>query len=284
MISLRAVTLLTVILSAAVPRAAVAQSALRIDTLFSPSLQRMTVCSILVPDASDTTVAYPVLYLLHGYSGNHLDWFTRTRLNDDVRGWPLLVVMPAAENSWYVNARMNGKNRYEDFLMVDLPRHVRQHYRVDTLRQGIAGLSMGGYGAIMLALRHPGRFCFAGSLSGALVVPRDIDEIAKATWGRSIAPSVLEAFGTEADSFRDHHDVFRLFRAAADSGAPFLYFATGIQDAFPTFLSAHRELTDSLRSVGALYEYHEVPGNHSWGFWDAELPNLLQRFRAVAGF
>lgn len=261
-----------------------AQSVVRVDSLSSDALQKTQRYAVLLPAEDDSSRRYPVLYLLHGYAGNHLDWSKRTRLAEYVRGWPLIVVMPEAGNSWYVNARSGAGCRYEDFMISDLPRHVQERYNVDTLCQGIAGLSMGGYGAVMLALRHPGRYRLAGSLSGAVAIPREIDEMQRATWGRSIGPSVLAAFGQTPGDFRDEHDLFLLFRNTAKAGAPYLYLVAGIQDEFPTFLPAHRALADSLRSVGAAYEYHELPGKHNWQFWDAQLPGLLARLRAVLEF
>jgi len=189
--------------------------------------------------------------------------------------------MPDAANSWYVNSVTREDERFEDFIVSDLRNHITTHYTVDTTRIGIAGLSMGGYGAIMLALRHPDIFRFAGSLSGALSVPRDIDEREKSIWGRHNISNLKEVFGSSSGPFWDAHDPLLIYRKVPQDRLPYLYFVMGTSDGFETFLPAHRLLTDSLRSYGAQYEYHEVPGGHSWSVWDRNIGPLVDRMMEI---
>ncbi|MEX2088530.1 MAG: alpha/beta hydrolase-fold protein, partial [Bacteroidota bacterium] len=144
-----------------------AQSSVRVDSFFVSSLGRTKSITLLLPESYNPQVLYPVLYLLHGYSGDHTDWMKLTKLAVYAGRLPLIIVMPDAENSWYVNSATVEQDRFEDYVVHDLHRFIRQRYPIDTMKQGIAGLSMGGYGAIMLAMKHPTRFQFAGSLSGA---------------------------------------------------------------------------------------------------------------------
>ena len=259
------------------------QSSVRVDSFYAPSLGRIKSVSVLLPEPYNPSVRYPVLYLLHGYSGDHTNWASLTKLGTYVDKLRLIVVMPDAENSWYVNSATVDQDRFEDYVMKDLPRHIQQRYSVDTAKQGIAGLSMGGYGAIMLALKHPTRFRFVGSLSGALSYPRAMADTLR-TPGRNLLPSLRRAFGERNVDFQNRHDAMLLAQEAARDSLPYFYFVIGTSDGFRDFLPAHRALTDQLRASGAHYEYHETPGGHSWQYWDREIQPLLSRMKSVLAF
>lgn len=253
----------------------------KVDSLFSPSLNKTQRYTILLPADRTSQQRYPALLLLHGYGGDHSNWTSFTRIAEYVKGLSLIVVMPEGGNSWYVNSPTEPERRFEDYIVYDLRRHLAQRYGADTTRMAIAGLSMGGFGATMLALKHPRLFRFAGSLSGALSFSRDLlDTTTRA--GRLIAASFrpLHANPKALREFRDKYDLFRFAKTTADS-LPYLYFSIGAQDGFLEFLPAHRELTDILRLRGVAYEYHEVPGGHDWPFWDREVQPLLKKMMEV---
>ena len=260
-----------------------AQSIVRVDSFFMPSLGRVKKLSVLLPSKYDPTKRYAVLYLLHGYTGGHEDWVTKTNLRDYVKDIPLIVVMPDAENSWYVNSFTEPNQRFGDYVAHDIPHYMETMYSIDTTRQGIAGLSMGGYGALMLALRHPSTYKFAGSLSGAITFPRGMNDTTRPA-ERSLHASLRRAFGEKTSGFRNAHDVFLLYRQTSKDSLPYIYMVIGIQDAYRTFLPAHRAFTDLLRTYGAAYEYHETPGGHNWQFWDNEIRPLIDRMREVLRF
>ena len=264
-------------IAALFPWGALAQSTAKIDSFYSPSLGSMKAYTIILPDHYSPSHRYPVLYLLHGYSGGYRDWIDRTGILRYVSGSSFIVVMPDAGNSWYVNSFENLSDQYENYMIDDLPHHIRSLLSIDTTRQAIAGLSMGGYGALVLAFRHPGTFCFAGSLSGALSVPVDIPEWEHHAWGFSIAPNLKQTFGPRPGPFWNDHDLFQLFRRTPVARFPYCYIVTGEQDGFTNFLPAARALADSLRGIGARYEYHETPGSHNWKFWDSQIQPLLKR-------
>lgn len=262
----------------------IGQPAAHIDSMYAPSLGRTKTFVVLLPSGYDPSQRYPVLYLLHGWGGSSRDWTSKTNIQKYVENFPLIVVMPDAENSWYVNSYAEAQNRFEDYLINDVPRYIQHKYAVDTTRQSIAGLSMGGYGAIMLALKHHKKFLFTGSLSGAIAIPREIDNRKDSSGVNGIAPSLRKAFGETENSFRTAHDPFVLYKNASPDLLPYIYLVIGIQDGYPTFLPRHREFTDSLRAYGAAYEYHETPGKHSWQFWDREIQPLLRRMRQIMKF
>jgi putative tributyrin esterase len=170
--------------------------------------------------------------------------------------------------------------RFEDYIVEDLPRIVGSKYNVDTGRTAIAGYSMGGYGAIMLALRHPGRYRFAGSVSGAINLPHNAESF-RAGANQASKESFIRAFGSEPGEFFDRHDILLLAMKSRRGAMPYLYFSTGVQDGYSSFLPAHRILTDSLRAHEMAYEYHELPGKHNWAFWDLEIRPLMKRVQEV---
>ena len=262
---------------------AFAQPLVRVDSFFMPSLGRTKKLSVLLPANYDPLKRYPVLYLLHGFTGVHEDWWKRTKLQQYVKDIPMIVVMPDAENSWYVDSFTEPNEQFETYLVKDIPHYVQTMYSVDSTRQGIAGLSMGGFGALMLGLRHPSHFEFVGSLSGAIAFPRGMNDTTRPA-ERALLPSLKRVFGEKTSGFRNAHDVFLLYRQTSKDSLPYIYMAIGIQDGYRTFLPANRAFTDLLRTYGAAYEYHETQGGHNWQFWDNEIQPLIIRMRAVLKF
>ncbi|MDQ3421267.1 MAG: alpha/beta hydrolase-fold protein [Acidobacteriota bacterium] len=144
-------------------------------SLQSAALGRTMKYRVLMPaDYATSQRRYPVLYLLHGLGGDYKDWTTRTNLAEYSRTLPLIIVMPDGENSWYTNAANAPEERFEDYILTDLQADVAAKYRTINSRHGrtIAGLSMGGYGALKMALRRPGAFAVAASFSGAFSASR----------------------------------------------------------------------------------------------------------------
>ena len=263
------------------------QSRIQTGNFYSASVHDTMRIVILLPTNYDHTRSYPVLFLLHGYGGNEKDWTAKTKLESYTADLPMIIVMPEGKNSWYVNSETDPNSRYEDYIMHDLPEYVNLNYPIDTMREAIAGLSMGGYGALVLALRHPDRFMFAGDLSGALTIPGVVDSVLAhpnkpaPDQQDPILPSIIKAFGKDNKRFRDDHNLFVLVKRDRSERLPYIFCAVGIQDGYRGFLPAHRVFTDMLRKYGKLYEYHEVPGVHNWRFWNEEIQPLLARMAIV---
>lgn len=242
---------------------------------------------VLLPVGYDAARHYPVFWLLHGYGGNDANWLDLTKLVHDAAPYQMIVVMPAVGDTWYVDAVHDTTQRVEQYMVRELPAEIEKHFSVDTTRQAIAGLSMGGYGALMLALRHPNRYTIAGGLSAAISVPSTYDSVTK----RVAEKSLVHAFGALVTQ-GGAADVFYLIHAvtkASDAGnlpnkrLSYFFVAIGESDDFPTFVPANRAFTDSLRVHRVAYEYHEVPGKHSWKVWGGELPPLLEAVWAHIG-
>ena len=242
-----------------------------LDAAFhSKSLSREARYRVLLPASySESDRRFPVLYLLHGLYGDRTNWSELTKLSDFARSLELIVAMPDAGNSWYMNSAAHPEDRYNDFIVRDFIPEIEARYRTHSSRatRAVAGLSMGGYGALKFALQHPSLFFFAGSMTGALSAPLLLaDEVAEFREG------LLAAFGPPADPRRAENDVFSLARAADPGALPYLYLDCGIQDGF---LSINRQFAAFLQSRSIAYEFHELPGAHEWPYWDSRLPVVL---------
>src|SRR6266480_3365221 len=116
---------------------------------------------------------YPVLYLLHGLTGHYSDWLTKTNVADYATQYRMIVVMPEGKDGWYTDSATVPNDKYESYILKELIPDVQKRYRTIETRfgRGVAGLSMGGYGALKFGLKSPDTFMFAASLSGALAEP-----------------------------------------------------------------------------------------------------------------
>ena len=233
---------------------------------------------VLVPaDYERSARRYPVLYLLHGRTGDENDWWTRTNLSLYATRYHLIIVTPGVGDSWYANSAADPRARYEDAITRDLIPHIDARYRTLANWHGraIAGLSMGGLGAIKFALRYPHLFAFAASFSGAFDVPRTdgLDETDER------ARDIRRIYGPRDSATRRENDPFLLLERLAPEPArlPYLYVATGAGDPLPQVLLSNPRFADALRERKIAYEYHERPGAHDWLFWDAEIKFALER-------
>lgn len=238
--------------------------------LQSASLGRPMCYRILFPSDYGEGGRFPVLYLLHGLYGDYLNWDTRTHLEDYAQKLHLLIVMPDADDSWYTNSATVPADKFEDYVAKDLISEIDGKYR--TIRErhtrGVAGLSMGGYGALKLALKYPELFSFAGSLSGALNAAQNLDALRP-----EFRAKLLEVFGNPGGRTRTENDIFTLLKASPKDDHPYLYLACGSGD---FFLEANRAFANQLSSRKIAYEYHETAGGHDWEYWDRALLPLLQ--------
>jgi len=210
-----------------------------------------------------------VLYLLHGLYGDYLNWDTRTGLENYALSLPILIVMPDAGDSWYTNSATVPADKFEDYIASDLIAEVDAKYRTiaDRHQRAIAGLSMGGYGAIKLGLKYPELFAFAGSLSGAFNAPQNLDELRP-----NFRAKLLQVYGKRGNPVRNENDVFEILKTPHSDGTPYFYLACGTSD---FFLQVNRSFVDQISLAKLVYEYHETPGGHTWEYWDENLNALL---------
>jgi len=224
---------------------------------------------VLPVDYATTTTRYPVLYLLHGLFGHNTDWSTRTNIADYASRYRLIVVMPEGGDGWYVGT-------YETYIVKELIPDVDARYRtiVDRRGRAVAGLSMGGYGALKFAVKYPGTFSVAASMSGALDPAVRSDKNPGFAW-EVVRPSIQEAFGPVGSATRAENDLLALVRELPQerlASLPYLYLDCGTEDGW---IASNKAFADVLFARKIPHEYRQMPGGHDWGYWDARVRYVL---------
>jgi len=223
---------------------------------------------------ADSKHVYPVLYFLHGMFGNEREFERRgvaaaiTRLREEGKIGEFVIVSPAGENSFYLNAK-NGA-QYEDAIVKDLIPYIEKNYRVMNTQSGraIQGISMGGWGALLLAVKHPEMFSTVTTHSAALFseLPHP-----SGTDRRSQFMSQLigKIFGDppDEDYFRTVNPVFvvEVNAAAIKKSGMKIYFDCGEQDRYG-FQESNKAFDEKLTKLGVGHEFHLFPGNHGWEY------------------
>ena len=288
------------------------------DTLWSPSLGTKKAVVIYLPPSYATATArhFPVAYYLHGALGAETDW-TRLgalhRVADSLAGAgraEMIVVMPDGDDSFYSTwstlltidaCRATAPKRervenycvpwshYDDYIARDLVQFVDGKYRTQPEREhrGIAGLSMGGYGAIMLALQYPETFSAAASHSGVLsplyngavpfaAPPAYAPDVAALEQARGwLWPYMAPVFGRDPAGWKSRDPARRLAQLVAQRGVvavPALFADAGSADGFTDESRAFRWEAERL---GVPLAYHEWPGGHEWIYWRAHVGESL---------
>lgn len=227
------------------------------------ALEKMTAFTVILP-AVKQPGPYPVFYLLHGLSDNHTAWVRNTSLERYVAPWPLIVVMPNGERSFYTDSITHPRAAFETFIMRDLIGFVDRMFQTIPTREGrcVGGLSMGGYGALKLALKHPSVFRAAASHSGAVRRPTNPSP--------ELRPEILQIFGESAAG--GPNDLFALAARADRATLPALRLDCGVDD---FLIEDNRELHTELERLGIPHEYAEHPGVHDWAYWDLHIQDTL---------
>jgi S-formylglutathione hydrolase FrmB len=255
---------------------------------FSESLNQQRAFNLILPlDYETSTSRYPVLYLLHGYTGNNTDWTQRTNLSAYAARYRLIIVMPDGSNGWYVNSATDPKAKFEDYIIKDLIPYVESHYRTIPLRRAraIAGLSMGGYGATYLGLKHHDLFAAIGAFSGALAIAHEglpaPDHPLKEKERRN-REEIQSHFGAPGSATAKERDPFELLPKIPLAEIPMLYIAEGGED---FLIRDNHEFIAELARLKIPYEYREVsPRVHSWDFWDEQIRAFLGKLAHLEGF
>lgn len=233
---------------------------------FSDVLELNTTATVILPDRWPSTPPerLPVLYLLHGMSDDDSTWTRRTSIERYVEDRGIAVVMPAAHRSFYVDQAEGYP--YWTHIAEEVPSKMTAFFPISRKREEtfVAGLSMGGYGAIKLALRHPDRFAAAASLSGALNAARRPDRHPE-EWHRTFGSSTLAVANSD--------DLLALLASAEPSQLPRLFAWCGLQD---WILDDSRTFKDSCRTAGVSITYEESDGDHDWAAWDQQIQRVLE--------
>jgi len=234
----------------------------------SDSLERDITYRIVFPATNPKGKRFPVLYLLHGGGGDFREWTN----NSDVARFAeegLILVMPEAESSYYTNSEDRAKDRFEDYIVKDVIAEVETRFPADSSRRAIAGVSMGGFGAIKLAMKYPTLYGFVGALSPAIDVPTRRFSFKRISQYRYHA-SIFGAWGSRT---RRDNDPFVLARQVDPKNAPFMFVTCGEQEGL---LPSNRQFAALLAERKFRFEFHPGPGGHNWNQWNARLPEVFE--------
>lgn len=252
----------------------------------SKSLGEQRRVSILLPPGYETSTArYPVLYLLHGYGDDQTAWSTKSNLTAYGAHHQMIVVMPDGSKSWYVNAAHDDKAKFEDYIAKDLISFVDTHYRTLPVprARAIAGLSMGGYGAMTVGLKNYKQYAAIASFSGAVDFAHNPINRGKTQAERDATDKEwMRVFGAKDSPDRDARDPFVLFEKVPVAEMPLLFITCGGED---FLIEGNRQLVGKLAAKRVPYEYREVsPREHTWDFWDDSIRQFLTILDHQSGF
>lgn len=237
-------------------------------TIYSSSLSMMTSLTVTIPD--NTNGDMPVLFLLHGLSDNHSAWLRRTNVDLYAEQSGIAVVMPEVQRSFYTD--MTHGLKYFSYIADELPAICRRMFRFSGKREDnfIAGLSMGGYGALKVALTCPEKFLAAASFSGAVDVEKRFHETMDLM-------SLDECYAINKGVIQPKDNLFDLSSELSAKGAylPDIYMTCGLSDFLYEDNKGFRAHLDSLSIP---YTYEEWEGSHEWSFWDESVRRAIPCF------
>lgn len=236
------------------------------------------------PGYLESNRRYPVLYLLHGFSDDETGWVQFGRAAETAdrsyaanESVPMLIVMPDAGVSWYIN-NYDGTLRYEDFFVEELIPHVDDTYRTRSEREfrAVGGLSMGGYGSMILAINNPNLFSSVVPLSAGIFTDEEVMSMPQERWDYLLGTPFREGLEGEdrlTSHYRDHSVLDRVNEMPEAQLASLRFWIDCGDDDF--LMKGNMALYKNLLERGVEAEFRVREGAHSWGYWRDGLPNLL---------
>ena len=261
-IFLRTLFLALLLLSGSTIRAAV------VDTLavYSEGMKKNVPVVVITPDKP--AEACPTVYLLHGHGGNAKAWITiKPELKEIADREGMIFVCPDGNNSWYWDSPVNPAYRYETFVSKELIQYIDTHYptRADRTGRAITGLSMGGHGAMCLALRHKDMFGAVASMSGGL----DIRPFPN-NWGMAL---LLGAEGENQSVWDEHTAINQISRLK--NGDLAILFDCGYDD---FFFEVNNDFHKKLLKYKIQHDFIVRPGAHNADYWKNSIDYQLLFF------
>jgi S-formylglutathione hydrolase FrmB len=230
-----------------------------VDTVetYSASMKKTIKAVVIRPDDYATASAFPVVYLLHGYSGNYSDWIIKAKgFGKAVDLYQMIIVCPDGNNSWYWDSPVDPNYKYETYVSMELVNWVDGKYKTIKGRngRGITGLSMGGHGALYLALKHQDVFGTAGSMSGGV----DIRPFPN-NWDMALR---LGTYSEHPENWEKYTVINMLHLLKPNSLA--LIIDCGTED---FFYKVNENLHEQLLYRNIPHDYITRPGAHNWNYW-----------------
>ncbi len=212
---------------------------------------------VVLPKDYQSGKKYPVLYLLHGYGGNHASWVQLSHnLPQEADRLGMIIVCPNGKNTWYWDSPINPKSQYETFVSKELVEYIDKNYPTIQSRKGraITGLSMGGHGGLWLGFRHQDVFGACGSMSGGVDIrpfPNNW-EMKKAIGSYKENPSVWD----------EHTVINQVHKIEPDSLS--IIIDCGKSD---FFYEVNQQLHEKLLYHKVPHDYIIRPGKHNGEYW-----------------
>ncbi|MBX3241744.1 MAG: hypothetical protein KIT80_12225 [Chitinophagaceae bacterium] len=248
-------------------------------------LKRSVQYGVYLPADYETSQrTYPVVYLLHGYTDDQTGWLQYGEINRyadkaiaDGTIPPMIIIMPDADSSWYIDSYDNKEN-YEQFFIKEFIPAMEKKFRIkaEKSHRGIAGLSMGGYGTLIYALKYPNMFAAAAPLSAAVFTDEEMQNMPEAQWDRTFA----QLFGRGLKG-KDRlseawykNSILRIIEEK--NGAELNKVKYWIDCGDDDFLSGGNALLHvALRKKLVNHEYRMRDGKHDWTYWRTGITDAL---------
>jgi S-formylglutathione hydrolase FrmB len=237
--------------------------AARIDSvdIYSHSMKKSFKAIVIKPSAYENVPDshFPVVYLLHGWSGNYSNWYSKVyRLTELAELYNFIIVCPdGGYGSWYFDSPIDSSLRYETYISTEVPNYIDTHYKTVQKREyrAITGLSMGGHGSLFIAFRHSKFFGACGSMSGGM----DLDA----------AHNKYDIMKTLGDSIKHagnwkKYSMINIVNSYPWKDSLAIIFDCGVDD---SFIKGNRVLHEKMLQLKIPHDYIERPGGHSWNYW-----------------
>jgi S-formylglutathione hydrolase FrmB len=238
----------------------------------------------LPPDYDQSNRKYPVLYLLHGYTDDEVGWtqFGEVKAIADrqiqsMEMTSMVIAMPDGGVSWYINSA-DGKVKYEDFFIKEFMPHIEGTLRIRAEKQfrAIAGLSMGGHGTMIMAVKYPQLFAAAAPLSAAIFTRQELINMPEETWDNVL--SIPYGKYTGEDRMTDHMNKNSILSLVGNAQTDDLkkvkyYIDCGDKD---FLIKGNMELHALLIDKKVPHEFRIRAGIHNWEYWRTALPEVFK--------
>lgn len=247
-------------------------SAANVDTvsIYSDAMKKSYKCVVITPTAKTKAVQYPVVYLLHGYSGWYANWILRVpELKTYADQYKMIIVCPdGGFSSWYIDSPLDSAVRFDTYISKEVPAYIDAHYKTINSRKGraITGLSMGGHGGLYLGFKHADQFGACGSMSGGV----DMRPFPK-NWDISKRIGDSASF---ADNWKNYSVTTIIEQKPKDSLG--IIIDCGTEDFFYT---VNKALHQKMLELKIAHDYIERPGRHDWPYWANAVKYQLLYFR-----
>jgi len=230
------------------------------DTLVVPSktMGKSFKAFIVLPDEyNKTDASFPVLYLLHGWSGSYRDWPNKMDLGPLADRYGFIIICPdGGYAGWYLDSPLVPDSQYESYISKEVPAFVDDNYRTVAEMRGrfICGLSMGGHGAISLIAKYPDRYAAAGSMSGVMALT--------ASSKRFGIAQLIGDIESEPEIWEENSCLRLVEKLVGQKKG--IIVDCGVDD---FTIKSNRAMHQRLIGLGIDHDYYERPGHHSWDYW-----------------